>query len=377
MSDRLIFRVSDFVAYLNQTLEAAYPFVTIEGELSNFRISRGRWVYFDLKDELATVRFFGTIYQLPGPLENGMILRVSGSPHLHPQYNFSVNAQSITPVGEGSIKRAGDLLKAKLAAEGLFDEDRKRLLPYPPRRIGLITAAGSAAFADFIKISRARWGGLEIIHVNVAVQGESAPGQIVAALAGLNALSDLPDVIVLTRGGGSVDDLQAFSSEPVVRAVATSRVPTLVAIGHEIDLSLAELAADKRASTPSNAAELLLPDKQYILSSLADQKTAMSRQVMAIVASQRRLVEDGRQQLSDYLERVFTATRQNLLSKRSLLRAYDPGLVLKRGYALVRTSSGELVKRVSQLKPGVSLELSLADGTIEATTVAIKKGKNA
>src|SRR6185369_6914352 len=145
MDNQLIFGVSDFVAYLNQTLEIAYPYVTIEGELTNFRVSKNRWVYFDLKDDESSVKFFGTVYTLPGPLEDGMVVRVSGSPRLHQQYGFSVNFQTIQPVGEGALRRAADLLAAKLEAEGLFAPERKRFLPYPPARIALITAGGSAA----------------------------------------------------------------------------------------------------------------------------------------------------------------------------------------------------------------------------------------
>jgi exodeoxyribonuclease VII large subunit len=144
----LTFSVSEFVALLNQTLEYAYPNVTITGELANFRVSKNRWAYFDLKDEEATVRFFGTIYQLPGPLEDGMMVAVRGVPRLHPQYGFSITVQHIQPVGEGSIRKAAQLLEAKLTAEGLFDPERKRPLPYPPAHIGLVASAESAAYRD-------------------------------------------------------------------------------------------------------------------------------------------------------------------------------------------------------------------------------------
>ncbi len=135
MSQDVTFGVSDFVAVFNQTLETAYPSVVIVGELANLRVSKNRWVYFDLKDEYASVKFFGTVYNLPGPLEDGMMLQVRGVPRLHPQYGFSITFQTIKPVGEGSIKKAGQLLQAKLAAEGLFDPARKRGLPYPPTQV--------------------------------------------------------------------------------------------------------------------------------------------------------------------------------------------------------------------------------------------------
>jgi len=187
MDEQLIFGVSDFVTYLNQTLEIAYPYVTIEGELANLRVSKNRWVYFDLKDEDSSVKFFGTVYALPGPLEDGMVVRVSGNPRLHNLYGFSVNVQSITPVGEGALRRAADLLAAKLQAEGLFAPERKRSLPYPPQRIALITAGESAAYVDFLKILNARWRGIAVDHYDVQVQGEPAVGQIVAAIAAANA----------------------------------------------------------------------------------------------------------------------------------------------------------------------------------------------
>ena len=242
--------VSEFVGLLNQTLDFAYPNVVIVGELANFRVSKNRWVYFDLKDEHSSVKFFGTVYNLSGPLEDGMLLKVHGQPRLHNLYGFSVNILSLQPTGEGSIRRAADLLRSKLAAEGLFDEARKRLLPYPPTRIGLVTSKQSAAYADFIKILNARWQGIDIALIDVQVQGEVAPSQITAAIEQFSAAAEPPDVVVIIRGGGSAEDLASFSTEIVTRAVAGSRIPTLVAIGHEVDLSLAELAADHRASTP-------------------------------------------------------------------------------------------------------------------------------
>src|SRR5262249_23678661 len=157
----------EFVAVCNQTLEYAYPHVTVTGELANFRISKNRWVYFDLKDDEACVRFFGTVYQLPGPLEDGMTLAVSGVPRLHPLYGFSINVLSMRPTGEGSIKKAAQLLEAKLTQEGLFDPQRKRALPYPPTHIGLITSAESAAYRDFIKVLGERWGGVRISLIDV------------------------------------------------------------------------------------------------------------------------------------------------------------------------------------------------------------------
>jgi exodeoxyribonuclease VII large subunit len=369
-----VFGVSDFVAYVNQTLEYAYPYVTVEGELSNFRVSKNRWVYFDLKDENASLRCFGTVYMLPGPLEDGMVVRVSGTPRLHPQYNFSLTVQSITPVGEGSIRRAADLLAAKLEAEGLFDAERKRMLPYPPRSVALITAGGSAAYADFTKILQARWRGIRVDHYDVLVQGEQAPGQIVQAIQTVNALAEPPEVLVLVRGGGSAEDLAAFSAEAVTRAVAASRVPTLVAIGHEIDVSLAELAADQRASTPSNAAELLVPDRQVVLKELQRQRASLSDALVQTVARRREQLTDAREQLHDFWQRVYETARVRAKMARQLLTAYNPEAALQRGYAMIRLSTG-LVRRAGDLQVGDEITAQFADGQARATIIEVESRK--
>lgn len=371
--ERLVFGVSDFVAYLNQTLEVAYPYVTIEGELANFRVSKNRWVYFDLKDDESSVKFFGTVYALPGPLEEGMVVRVSGNPRLHNLYGFSVNVQTITPVGEGSLRRAADLLAAKLQAEGLFALERKRALPYPPQRIALVTAGQSAAYADFLKILNARWRGVAVDHYDVQVQGEPAVGQIVAAIAAANAAAVTPDVLVLTRGGGSNDDLAAFNTEQVTRAVAASRVPTLVAIGHEVDVSLAELAADQRASTPSNAAELLTPDRAVVLRQLEELKGELGRELKQLVTNRKDWLVSERKELDRGLLVAYQNAQAHLETTRRLLAAYDPTVALQRGYALVRQTDGVVVQRIKQLKTGQAVELTLSDGVATATIETVRK----
>ncbi len=365
MGTGLVLGVSEFVDFLNHTLEIAYPFVEVEGELSNFRVSKNKWVYFDLKDETASLRCFGTIYALPGPLQDGMVVRIAGSPRLHPLYNFSFNIQSIVPVGEGALRKAADLLAAKLEAEGLFDPARKRPLPYPPRHIGLITAGDSAAYADFMKIASARWGGLKIDLYSVLVQGEQAPGQIMAAVKQANEAAELPDVLVLVRGGGSTDDLAAFSDERVVRAVSTSRVPTMVAIGHEIDVSLAELAADMRASTPSNAAELLLPDKKEELRRLRALGKELDAGLKAFVEDRRQVLLQVRRTLDEQLQRSFAALEQRIYTVHNLLTAYDPARPLQQGYALVQRGV-TVITRASALEVGDSVNLQFQDGNAAA-----------
>jgi len=358
--------VSDFVALHNQIMEYAMPNVVVVGELSNFRVSKNRWVYFDLKDDTASVRFFGTVYALNGPLEDGMLLKVRGAPRLHPQYGFSISVLSIQPAGEGTIRRAFDLLQAKLTKEGLFDPARKRALPYPPERIGIITSSESAAYADFMKIISARWTSLDIILADVQVQGEAAPAQITEAIARFNAMAEPPDVLVITRGGGSSDDLWAFSTESVTRAVAASRIPTLVAIGHEIDVSLAELAADQRASTPSNAAELLTPDKRETLAALRSARTQLGRSLEHALATTKQQLRQYQKDLSREMERALDRNRQRLALRQQVLTLLNPTAILRRGYALVRASDGAVVRTAGQAKQHDMLDIQVADGHIQA-----------
>jgi exodeoxyribonuclease VII large subunit len=303
-----------------------------------------------------------------------MMVRVSGRPRLHQLYGFSVNVQVITPVGEGTIRRAADLLQAKLAAEGLFNPERKRPLPYPPQRIALITAGQSAAYADFMKILNARWRGVSVDHYDVLVQGEQAPAQITAAIAAANAAAEVPDVLVLTRGGGSADDLAAFSHEQVTRAVAASRVPTLVAIGHEVDISLSELAADQRASTPSNAAELLTPDRAVVLRRLRDERTGLGEALLRVVSKRTDWLRQQHVALNRGLRASHEAAWSQVRSAKQLLEAYNPTAALRRGYALVRSGS-QLVKRVGQLNIGDSVQITLSDGTAEATILKVESRK--
>jgi exodeoxyribonuclease VII large subunit len=358
--------VGDFVALVNQTFEYAYPTVSIRGELANFKVSKNKWVYFDLKDGEASVRFFGTVYQLPGPLEDGMVVIVKGTPHLHARFGFNVSILSIRPSGEGTIRRSAEMLQASLAKEGLFDEMRKRHLLYPPSRVGLITSTESAAYADFIKILNARWQGIDIECIDVQVQGEGAPLQIVGAIEAFNRQAEPPDVLVLIRGGGSTEDLYAFSTESVTRAVAASRVPTLVAIGHEVDTCLAELAADQRASTPSNAAELLVPDRREIRRELRSLSFQLHDAAERIVQESWKEVSEYRMHMERSLSECIVYAVGEVESARRLLAALDPRAIIRRGYAIVRNSKNEVVRHAGDVRPGDALSIEVDDGYISA-----------
>ncbi len=358
------FTPAEFVAVFNQSLEMMYGMVVIVGELGNYRVSRGMWVYFDLKDEVANIRFFGTTRQLPGPLEDGMQLEVTGRPYLHPKFGFSIQVMSIRPVGEGTIRKAQDLLTTKLQTEGLFDEARKRTLPYPPERIALVTSREAAAYSDFIKVIGKRWPRLIVELFDVQVQGRDAPQSLTKAIEEANQSSELYDALVMIRGGGSTDDLAAFSTEQVVRAVAASRIPTVVAIGHERDISLAELAADMRASTPGNAAELLVPEQTAEKHRLK----IIEKQITQIILSK---YKDLKNEISEYEVTLTNAISMRIneevklvVAKSDILRLLNPEMPLRRGFALVRTPQGQLIRSVRQVAPKVRLELQVSDGKI-------------
>lgn len=368
----IVFSVSDFVAVLNQTLDYAYPFVAIEGELTNLRVSRGKWVYFDIKDDISSVKCFGTVYMLPGPLEDGMIIRITASPRLHPLYNFSLNLQTITPMGEGSLKRAADLLTTKLTAEGLFDPSRKRPLPYAPEHVGLITSKESAAYADFVKILDERWAGIKVSHMDVQVQGVPAVADIINAIETINQLAIPPEVIVITRGGGSAEDLAAFNTEQVVRAIAASRIPTLVAIGHEIDTSLAELVADQRASTPSNAAQLLVPDKTNLLLALKEQNKSLVELVLSQLLAAKHILKEHVQTMRHLVDRAYLGASQTFDRQIDLLEALNPAVILQRGYAVVRMGH-QTIKSVNQVKKDAMLTFYLKDGSVDTIVAKINK----
>ncbi|MCA9330772.1 exodeoxyribonuclease VII large subunit, partial [Candidatus Saccharibacteria bacterium] len=325
---------------------------------------KGKWVYFDLKDDQASVKFFGSVYGLPGPLEDGLVVQVLGTPKLSPLYGFSVGFRSIRPVGEGSLKRAADLLHRKLEREGLFALERKRVVPFPPRVVGLVTSGQSAAYHDFIKVLGARWQDVTIIHVDVGVQGERATGEVVHALELLNQRIDV-EVVVMIRGGGSADDLAVFSTEQVTRAFAGSRLPTVVAIGHEVDISLAELAADMRASTPSNAAELLVPELSVVLGELQAMRTHSTAVLSGLVRHETDGLAELRLLVNRYLRAKLEDAMNDLQSMSERAYILSPSAVLKRGYALVR-SSRQLVRSAKQLSPGDTVSIELSDGDVLA-----------
>jgi exodeoxyribonuclease VII large subunit len=328
--------VSDFIALTNQTLEYAYPSVTIEGEVASFKVNQGKFVFFDLKDSGASVGCFMTVWQLRLPIEDGMKVIVTATPKLTQWGKFSLTIKSIRPTGEGALKKSFELLRAKLENEGLFADERKRSLPSLPQHVAVISSTQAAGYADFVKILNDRWGGLQVDVAHVQVQGEAAPDQMIRALQYFNERDTLPEVIVIIRGGGSADDLAAFNDELLVRAIAASRVPTLVGVGHEVDISLADMVADVRAATPSNAAQLLVPDRAEIIRRVRAQVRSLLPRTEQAIASERVAIKN---QLDVALHAIDQRTQHydtQVASLRRVLAELDPRRVLERGYALVR-----------------------------------------
>lgn len=334
--EKLRLSVSDFVALTNQTLEYAYPGVEVEGEVSGFKVNQGKFVFFDLKDSESSVGCFMTVWQLRVPVEDGMKVVIVATPKLTKWGKFSLTVQAIRPSGEGSIKKSFEMLKAKLETEGLFAIERKRPLPTIPRHVAVISSTQAAGYADFVKIINDRWGGVKIDVAHVQVQGDGAPDQIIRALKYFNSREQLPEVIVLIRGGGSAEDLSTFNDELLVREIATSRVPTLVGVGHEVDTSLADMVADVRAATPSNAAQILVPDRHEMVRSVRAQIAAILPRVESVVARHSEYLQQIMYETFIKLERKINDQIENLQTSRMILSSYDPNKVLARGYALVR-----------------------------------------
>ena len=362
------FTPTEFISVVNQTLEYAYSPVLVTGEVASFKVNQGKWVFFDLKDEESSVSCFMTLWSLRQSLEDGMKVMVRAVPKLTKWGKFSLTVSAVQPVGEGSLKKAYELLKKKLTAEGLFDASKKRQLPDDLTRIGVISSTQAAGYADFIKIINARWGGMKVQVAHTQVQGLDAPDQIIRALKYFNERAEVQAIAIL-RGGGSADDLSCFNDEQLVREIAGSRIPVITGIGHEVDESLADLAADIRASTPSNAAEMLTRDKAEEFNKVSRLTNRMTQVLLQQVEQARSLnyskVEKVAQGLmTKYIEPNLVANRtkmtqllqklqgevtnlcQNVQNKIKLLEALNPEKVLAQGYAILsgKISPGNVVK---------------------------------
>jgi len=331
-----IFSVSDFIAVVNQTFDYAYPNVQVEGEVASFKVSQGKFVFFDIKDQGGSVNCFMTVWQMRVPIEDGMKVIVSAVPKITQWGKFSLTVKSVRPSGEGALKKSFEILKSKLETEGLFAPERKRQLPRIPQNIAVISSTQAAGYADFIKILNDRWGGIKVEVAHVQVQGSDAPDQIIRAINYFNQLESLPEVIVIIRGGGSADDLSTFNDEPLVRAIAGSRIPTLLGVGHETDESLADLVADVRAATPSNAAQILVPDRAEIIRAVHVQVSSLLPRILQVIDQQKRSINSSLIGVLEKIERLIDSQAQRISYFKNVLMQLDPNVILSRGYALIR-----------------------------------------
>lgn len=396
----MIYSVSDYLVLLNTILreQATTQELFIEGEISDYRVSQGKWISFDLKDEKAeaVLKCWGTVWQIKEPIENGMRVHVSGFPKIFERYGtLKLTVEHVVPVGEGALRRSYELLKKKLEQEGLFDLGRKRSLPRFPKKIGLITSKDAAAYGDFLRVLNNRWGGIEIEHMHVHVQGREAVPEILAAFRFVNQLplEHRPDVLVLTRGGGGLEDLHAFNDEEVTRAVYQSVVPVVVAVGHERDESLCDFVADVRASTPSNAAERLVPSRSEILYEIETMEQHLERRLQERIDVYKRLCDRVAQEVHRVLDRErekvqmltlqfrtkvddwIPSIHNHITTAMKILRQVDPTRVLARGYAIARLR-GHVITSAESLAIGEEIAIQFTRGQIDTQILRINgKGK--
>lgn len=335
---------TEFISLVNQTLEYAYQSVILIGEISSFKINQKKWVFFDLKDEESKVSCFMTMYQLRMPLEDGMRVLIRGVPKLTKWGSFSLTVQAIQPVGEGSIKKSLELLKKKLAAEGLFDPAKKRPMPENLLKVGVISSTQAAGYADFVKILNERWGGLKVLTAHTQVQGLDAADQIIRAIKYFNE-HDNVEIIAIIRGGGSADDLAVFNDENLVRAIAASKIPVITGIGHEVDESLADLAADIRASTPSNVAQMLTKDRKAEIAKL---ESTIARVGQVIISNINNALRENSQKVTNISRDIvvkITTMLNDIKQKIRMIEAMNPEKVLRQGYAIIsgKVSPGEKI----------------------------------
>ena len=361
MEPTQVYSVSDFQAVCNQIMETAFSGVVVEGEVASFKINQGKYVFFDLKDEQSSVGCFMMKYALRFPLEDGMKVRVRAIPKLTNWGKFSLTVQAVMPVGEGDLKKSFELLKKKLGDEGLFAPEKKRPLPENIVKIGVISSTQAAGYADFCKILDERWGGLELQVAHTQVQGMMAADQIIKALNYLNERGEV-QVIAVIRGGGSADDLAVFNDEALVRAIAASKIPVITGIGHEVDESLCDLAADIVASTPSNAAQMLSRDRREVIMNIRSDIVRINNLFNTEVEKRISEVREEILRVGDELIVRITTLESEIVSQRRILAQLNPEKILERGYALVKgevsvgnvveitTSKQEIKAKITEIK---------------------------
>ena len=386
MSDK-IFTISELNNYIKRLLDSdeILAGIYVKGELSNYKTYPSGHHYFTMKDAEGTLKcvmFKGSAVKLRFKPENGMSVIAFGRIAVYPKdgvYQLYVN--EITPDGIGDLYVAFEQLKEKLLKEGLFDEKHKKPLPLYPKTIAVITSSAGAAVQDIIRILGSRWPLAKVVVMPVRVQGAEAPPEIVEAIGYANK-NNIADLIITGRGGGSIEDLWAFNDENVARAIFASEIPVISAVGHEPDVTIADFVADVRAATPSNAAELAVPDKFGVGNWLRETNTRLRQTIGNCVKTRRQMllnisgkrvlqspryyIDDRRIQVDRSAERLFAAMQGHIQKKRERFArlaaatdAMSPLKVLGRGYAIAQLENGVIVKNKADVKAGDRIKVRL------------------
>jgi len=374
---------------IKEVVEGSFPLVWVSGEISNFSRPQSGHCYLTLKDDQAQIRavvWRGTAATIRCDLHDGLEVICRGHLDLYaPRGSYQLVIDELQPKGLGALEQALRRLRERLAAEGLFERGRKRPIPAFPRRIAVVTSPTGAAIRDFLQVLSRRWRGCDVLIVPVRVQGVGSAEEIARAIAAVNRLPTPIDVLVVARGGGSLEDLWAFNEEPVVRAIAASRIPVVSGVGHEIDVTLADLVADLRALTPSEAAERVVPAVDDILGRLRGRQQQMAAALRNRLAdARRRLValadrrvirkpfdrlHELEQQLDQWssranraMEHRVTQARQTAAGLSARLESLSPLGVLSRGYTLTTRLDGRLIAAAEELAIGELIQTRFAHG---------------
>lgn len=396
--------VSELTARIKDLLEGGFPSVWVSGEVSNFSRPQSGHCYFTLKDDVAQIRavmWRGTASRLKFDLADGLDVICRGHLDVYaPRGSYQLVVDELEPKGVGALELALRKLREKLSAEGLFDPARKRQLPAFPKRLAFVTSPTGAAVRDFLEVLRRRWRGVEVLIIPARVQGEGSVAEIVAGIRAANRLQPAPDVLVVGRGGGSLEDLWSFNEEAVVRAIAGSRIPTVSAVGHEIDVTLSDLAADVRALTPSEAAERVVPAADELASRLRHhrerlrvaslRRLAVARTRLEGISSQRPfrrpfdIVHDRSRQLDELAARGAAGLRGLLHDRQrrfanlaGKLHSLSPLAVLERGYTITQDSRTlKVIRSAGQVRDSQLIATKFVDGTVTSRVEQIEQDQD-
>jgi exodeoxyribonuclease VII large subunit len=390
--ERDVLTVSQLTRRIKGTLETTFGRVWVTGEISNLRQAQSGHVYFTLKDagaQIAVALFRGSARRVRIMLADGLEVVLSGRLTVYePRGQYQIIAERVEPKGLGALELAFRNLREKLQREGLFDPAHKRPLPYLPRRIGVVTSPTGAAIKDILQVIGRRFSRANVLLAPVRVQGEGAAGEIAQAIETLNRIAEI-EVLIVGRGGGSLEDLWAFNEEIVARAIYASRVPVISAVGHEIDFTIADLVADRRALTPSEAAEIVLPRWQDLVERLDGHRLRLVRGLRQALNEARgrvalaarslaaqqpiTMVRLYQQRLDDLAQRAAVAVghamataRQRLAAAAGRLAALNPLAVLNRGYSITATD-GRILTDARDAPPGTEIATRLARGRLTST----------